>query len=158
MRDATLALIIKGNQILLGMKKRAFGKDKYNGFGGKVLENESIEQAAIRETFEESKIKIRIEDMVKVAEIEFYFPESKSDWNQIVHIYSVSNYEGIPEESEEMTVQWFEIDKVPYSQMWETDSHWLPLILSGKKIKAVFHFAEDCSTTKSFDYQEVDKF
>jgi len=31
------------------MKKRGFGQGKWNGFGGKVEPNESIEQAAIRE-------------------------------------------------------------------------------------------------------------
>jgi len=28
--------------MLLGLKKRGFGKDKWNGFGGKVEANESI--------------------------------------------------------------------------------------------------------------------
>ena len=36
------------NQILLGMKKRGFGSGKWNGFGGKVEPNETIEEAAKR--------------------------------------------------------------------------------------------------------------
>jgi 8-oxo-dGTP pyrophosphatase MutT (NUDIX family) len=36
------------------MKKRGFGNGKYNGFGGKVENGETIQQAAIRETIEES--------------------------------------------------------------------------------------------------------
>ena len=35
---------------MLGLKKRGFGVGKYNGFGGKVGLNESIIDAAIRET------------------------------------------------------------------------------------------------------------
>ena len=35
-------------KVLLGYKKRGFGKDKYNGFGGKVEKNESILECAIR--------------------------------------------------------------------------------------------------------------
>ncbi len=160
MRDATLVLIIKNGQILLGMKKRGFGKDKYNGFGGKPQEGDlSIEYTATRELEEESKLKVKPNDLIKVGEIEFYFPESKAkDWNQKVHIYSASEYEGIPEETEEMTIQWFDLKKVPYSQMWETDSHWLPLVLNGKKIKAKIYFDEDCNTTKSFEYLEVADF
>lgn len=39
------------------MKKRGFGKGKFNGFGGKVEKNgETIYQAAIRETQEEGNI------------------------------------------------------------------------------------------------------
>jgi 8-oxo-dGTP pyrophosphatase MutT (NUDIX family) len=38
-------------EILLGMKKRGFGAGKWNGFGGKLEENESNEAAAKRSTF-----------------------------------------------------------------------------------------------------------
>lgn len=41
---------------MLGLKKRGFGVGKYNGFGGKVCVNESIIDAAIRETQEEANI------------------------------------------------------------------------------------------------------
>jgi 8-oxo-dGTP diphosphatase / 2-hydroxy-dATP diphosphatase len=34
--------------VLLGMKKRGFGAGKYNGFGGKIEENESNLDGAIR--------------------------------------------------------------------------------------------------------------
>lgn len=52
----TLLFIHQNNQLLLGFKKRGFGKNKYNGFGGKVEQNESILSAAIRETQEECLI------------------------------------------------------------------------------------------------------
>lgn len=35
-------------QVLLGYKKRGFGNGRWNGFGGKVESNESIETAAVR--------------------------------------------------------------------------------------------------------------
>lgn len=44
----TLVLIRKPNEVLLGYKKRGFGSNKWNGFGGKVEDNESICEAAIR--------------------------------------------------------------------------------------------------------------
>lgn len=52
----TLYIIEKNNQILLGLKKRGFGMGKWNGFGGKVMESESITQGAIRELKEECNI------------------------------------------------------------------------------------------------------
>ena len=56
MRDCTLCFVRKDDKILLGMKKRGFGKGKYNGFGGKKEDNETIHDAAIRELREESGI------------------------------------------------------------------------------------------------------
>ncbi|KAG4305413.1 hypothetical protein PORY_000969 [Pneumocystis oryctolagi] len=39
----------KNTHVLLGLKKRGFGVGKWNGFGGKVEENESINACAARE-------------------------------------------------------------------------------------------------------------
>jgi hypothetical protein len=36
-KTSTNLLFIKADKILLGYKKRGFGKGKYNGFGGKPL-------------------------------------------------------------------------------------------------------------------------
>lgn len=44
----TLAFLRRESEILLGYKKRGFGKGKWNGFGGKVDPGETIEHAAIR--------------------------------------------------------------------------------------------------------------
>lgn len=44
----SLIFIRKASEILLGLKKRGFGKNKWNGFGGKVEKGESIFQGAIR--------------------------------------------------------------------------------------------------------------
>ena len=45
----TLLFVQKEGKVLLGMKKRGFGKDRWNGFGGKVhIEEETIEEGAIR--------------------------------------------------------------------------------------------------------------
>ena len=44
----TLLFVLRPGQVLLGMKKRGFGKGRWNGFGGKVHQGESIEKAAIR--------------------------------------------------------------------------------------------------------------
>jgi len=41
----TLCIIHQHPKVLLGMKKRGFGVGRWNGFGGKVNEGETIEQA-----------------------------------------------------------------------------------------------------------------
>jgi len=44
----TLTIILKNDMILLGMKNRGMGIGKWNGFGGKVENNETIDDAARR--------------------------------------------------------------------------------------------------------------
>jgi 8-oxo-dGTP pyrophosphatase MutT (NUDIX family) len=44
------------HQVLLGMKKRGFGVGKINGYGGKVEDKETNDQACIRELNEESTL------------------------------------------------------------------------------------------------------
>lgn len=44
----TLTFVTEAHRVLLGMKKRGFGAGRWNGFGGKVDPDESIEAAAKR--------------------------------------------------------------------------------------------------------------
>ncbi|XP_070218912.1 oxidized purine nucleoside triphosphate hydrolase isoform X1 [Bos mutus] len=44
----TLVLVLQPQRVLLGMKKRGFGAGRWNGFGGKVHEGETIEDGAKR--------------------------------------------------------------------------------------------------------------
>jgi len=144
MRDATLCLLQRFNpdqEVLLAMKKRGFGVGKWNGVGGKVQENETIEEAAVREAEEE--IGVKITEFEKVAEFTFLFP-TKLEWpGQVVHVYLVSKWEGEPAESEEMAPKWFKLEEFPYSQMWADDEIWMPHVFAGKKVKGKFEFDGD---------------
>lgn len=44
----TLLFVLIPGKVLLGLKKRGFGKGRWNGFGGKVQQGETIEEGAIR--------------------------------------------------------------------------------------------------------------
>lgn len=67
----TLCLIHEHPRLLLGMKKRGFGAGRWNGFGGKVQEGESIEEAARREMKEEADIEVDMLDKRGLIEFEF---------------------------------------------------------------------------------------
>ncbi len=159
MRDVTIIFPINEDYIFLGNKKRGFGKGKINGFGGKYTpQDKTIEEAALRELFEEIGIKSKLEHLQKVGVIEFSFPPEKAkEWNQRAHVYFLNQWEGEPSESEEMTVEKYKINEIPYEKMWDTDQHWMPKLIEGKKIKAKFEFEADFNTTKSFDITEVDE-
>ena len=53
LREATIVLLLRNDEVLLAMKKRGFGEGKWNGVGGKPNAGESIEEVAVRETKEE---------------------------------------------------------------------------------------------------------
>ena len=151
--QATLCLVLKEDQILLGLKKEGPGSGKYNGYGGKVEPGETIEQAALRELKEESELESTPEDLNKVGEIDFYFPH-KPEWNQTVHTFIVKSFKGEPKETKEMGVGWFNLNEVPYGKMWDGDKHWMPLILSGKKVKATIVF-KDVDGENIVDQKEI---
>lgn len=140
LRQATICLLVRNNEVLLAMKKRGFGEGKWNGVGGKPNKGEPIEKAAIRETREE--IGVTPKDIQQVATLNFYSPHNPG-WNQQVLVYKVSEWEGEPVETEEMSPKWFPKDQIPYESMWEDGIHWLPLVLDGKMIEADFLFGSD---------------
>lgn len=134
----TLCMVYKHPQILLGMKKRGFGAGRWNGFGGKVQEKESIEDATKRELQEEAGITARSLEKVGIIDFEFM---SNHEILQ-VHIFKTDDFIGEFAESEEMRPQWWHIDEIPFDEMWPDDVHWMPLFLSGKKFKGKFLFGE----------------
>jgi len=141
-RQVTLCLLVKDNQVLLGMKKTGFGNGRYNGFGGKQKDGETIPQAAVRELREECGVFTEEQHLHKVGELDFQFPK-KPEWNQIMHIYFVKQWTGEPRETPEMTAEWFAREDVPYDKMWEADAHWLPLVLAGHYVKGSYVYSEE---------------
>jgi 8-oxo-dGTP diphosphatase len=147
-KKATILFLIKDGQILLALKKRGFGKDYWNGAGGKVEEKETPKAAAIRETQEE--INVIPKNLKKVAMLDFFIPEidKQRAWIQRAFVYISQSWDGKPKETEEMKPKWFKFSEIPYTNMWSDDSYWLPKILEGKKIKAKFWFNKDLQVIK----------
>lgn len=159
MKQVTLCYLFRDapkKQLLLAMKKRGFGAGKLNGVGGKCLEGESPEQAAVRELEEEICVKTLQSDLEKIGEIDYFYPHApKSDWNQTAHIFALKKWVGEPKESEEMQPLWVDTDNIPFDRMWKDDPFWFNLLLSGRKFKARFVFAEDNGTVKEHEVHEL---
>jgi mutator protein MutT len=152
MKTCTLLFLVKNDEILLAMKKRGFGAGRWNGVGGKVEQDETIEQALVRECQEE--IGVTPQKFTKIAIHDFAFPDGLTDMQ--VHAYFCEKWHGTPKETEEMAPKWFKKSKIPYEQMWQDDIVWLPLVLNGKKLKTRFVFDKD-DNMKSAELTIVNK-
>jgi 8-oxo-dGTP diphosphatase/2-hydroxy-dATP diphosphatase len=155
-KQLTLCIVTKDNKVLLGMKKRGFGAGHWNGFGGKLMDEESIIDAAMREIKEESGIVPT--EINKVGILDFEFENDPKILE--VHIFLATKFDGEPVETEEMRPKWFEKTQIPYDQMWSDDILWLPLLLAGKKFMGKFLFdhpssSESASKILSHELKEV---
>jgi mutator protein MutT len=140
MKEATLLFLARDDQILLAMKKRGFGANRWNGVGGKIEPGETIEEATIRECEEE--IGVTPANLQKMAMLSFKNEVVKGQ-DMKVHVFISYDWEGEPAESEEMAPEWFFADMLPFDKMWADDEYWLPAILSGQPIIGSFTFDAD---------------
>lgn len=150
----TWMLLRRGDEVLLGLKKRGFGKGRMNGVGGKVEPDESIEAAAIRETQEEIGVKVtKMEKVVEIAFDNLYYKGTPE--RNVMYGFIATEWEGEPIETDEIKPEWVKISDLDYDKMWVDDRHWLPQVLAGKKIQAWFHFNED-DTFDDYWVDEID--
>src|SRR3989344_1167498 len=141
----TLLIIHQDNKVLLGMKKRGFGMGKWNGFGGKVDNGESIEDAAKRELLEEAGISAN--EMKKIGVLDFSWKDKPSDVLE-VNIFKATDFSGQPQETEEMKPAWFLEKDIPFENMWPDDKYWFSLFLENKKFKGEFLFDQQNAIIK----------
>ena len=132
----TLCFIHQPPRLLLGFKKRGFGKGRWNGFGGKVQPGESLKAATRREVKEEAGLLVG--PLEKYGLITFRFKNEPDIFEG--HIFRATTFRGEPAESEEMKPRWFSLEKIPYSKMWPGDKLWLPLLLSGRRFTGTILF------------------
>jgi 8-oxo-dGTP diphosphatase/2-hydroxy-dATP diphosphatase len=131
----TLCIVHQHPLVLLAKKKLKLGAGNYNGYGGRVEDGETIEEAAKRETFEESGIQVGAIEKLGVNEFVF---QGQPDTLE-VHIFKAEDFAGDPKETPEMgPPQWFAVSEIPYEEMWIDDKYWLPLFIEGKKFKGKF--------------------
>lgn len=130
-----LCMIFREDKILLGLKKRKFGAGLWNGYGGKVILPESIEEALLREVKEEAEIEVK--DLEKIGYLEFYFKTGEA---LDCHIYKTDKFTGEPTETEEMVPRWYSIGEIPFDKMWPEDKFWFPYMFAGKKFTGKFIF------------------
>ncbi|XP_013408505.1 7,8-dihydro-8-oxoguanine triphosphatase [Lingula anatina] len=148
----TLVLIRQCNRVLLGYKKKGFGVGRWNGFGGKVEQGETIQQAAARELHEECGVEAHSLEEIGLLKFEFV---GDPQWLE-VHVFTADTFKGEPTESEEMRPQWYNIHSIPFNDMWPDDKYWFPIFLKGAKFSGYFKFEGHNNILKT-ELKEVEK-
>ncbi len=159
---AVVGYLRDGNRVCLGIRKKVasgLGENLLAGIGGKVgdsfeIRNETPDHAMDREACEE--IRVKVLEKQEMGRVRFMFSHKPPDsaWNQDVTIYSITKWEGIPSETESIQPLWLEISELPWERMWKDNEHWLPKVLSGQRVEAVFLFNCD-NEIEEYRFEEV---
>lgn len=132
---ATLMFIRQNEQFLLIHKKRGFGAGYYNAPGGRLEPNETMLECAVRETQEE--LCITPLDPLHAGTLMFHFIDGHSIHGEV---YTATEFEGTPSETDEAVPHWFAIDQLPFENMWADDPIWFPRLIAGEKFTGRFTF------------------
>ncbi|WP_347110668.1 NUDIX domain-containing protein [Paenarthrobacter sp. S56] len=131
-----------GEQVLLGTKKTGFGRGKVVGVGGHVEAGETAVEAACREVMEEIHVEVRAADLIPAGTVDFIFP-ARPEWNMATTVYLTRTWHGVPSESEEIAPRWYPVARLPVESMWADAEHWLPAMISGRRIAVRVDLAPD---------------
>ena len=129
MKQTVLIYIEKDNKFLMlyrNKKDNDINKNKYIGIGGKVEENETLDQALIREVKEETGLNLL--SYSKSGIVYFIYNGDKEE----MHVYTSSEFEGKVTECNEGELYWVEKEKVLSLKLWEGDKYFLKKILNNE--------------------------
>lgn len=106
-RKAAKCYLVQDNKVVVTQYKKG---NKKQGFydipGGKMEENETLEQAAIREMKEETGILVR--NLKQKGKMTIEYPDRIFSFI----VFLAKEYEGEPQEFVENTAEWMEIDSL----------------------------------------------
>jgi 8-oxo-dGTP diphosphatase len=137
-----VCFILKNNEVLLLKKSKGlFGQGKWNAPGGKILPNEEPKTCAVREVFEETGLVV--ENIEQVGFLHFYKNDQRENPDWIVHAFLAHQFIGLPVDGREGLLKWFEIDALPFDEMWEDDRYWCRIALEGTRLEGWFYFSGD---------------
>ncbi|ORX35853.1 hypothetical protein BD324DRAFT_651769 [Kockovaella imperatae] len=114
-REFSLIFVVDkvNRRVLLGKKRRGVGVGLYNGFGGKPEAGETILECAKRELREESCLVPSDAAFSRVGHFVFGRPKHGNREIFRIVIFGCTSWTGEPEETDEMTAEWFDIPSEP---------------------------------------------
>jgi 8-oxo-dGTP diphosphatase len=137
MIETTLCYIEQNTQYLMlhrTKKKKDPNSGKWVGVGGKIEKGESVEECLLREVREETGL-----ELIKYqyrAKIYFY---SDIYYNEIMHLYTASEFTGDLIECEEGELVWIDKFKVLELNLWQGDKIFIQRLLEDDNKPFILH-------------------
>ena len=130
----TQCFIRRGSLILMlyrNKKPNDPNEGKWIGIGGKVEAGETPEEANIREVYEETGIRIALEECLFHGIVRFHNTEYE---DEEISLYSAAVPDGTEFlQCEEGELHWVEADKLPALNMWDGDRLFVGPVLEGRR-------------------------
>ncbi|MGL5274028.1 8-oxo-dGTP diphosphatase [Myroides marinus] len=133
---ATLCVLRNGNNFMLLKRLKEPNKDTYTPVGGKIEPYETPEEGVLRETFEETGIRV---DKVKFCGILTETSPTKYNWLSYVYVADID--EVTPPECNEGTLEWIAYEDLLNVPTPKTDWYIYQYILEQQPF--VFHALYD---------------
>lgn len=129
-----LIYLKKENQILMLLRNKKqddYNANKWIGVGGKILENESVYQALLREVKEETNLSLL--DAKYLGLVKFI----DNDYVEEMSLFTSSSFTGELKECDEGTLSYVDIRKIDTLELWEGDKIFLPFVLNEKEFNKI---------------------
>ena len=126
MKNVTLCYIERGDEYLMlhrVKKKNDVNQDKWIGVGGKFEDKESPEDCILRETMEETGM--RLTDYRYRGLVTFVNTIYETEY---MHLFTATGWEGEIGECSEGNLEWVRKSEVPNLPIWEGDKIFLKLL------------------------------
>ncbi len=129
MKNTSLCYIEQNGKYLMlhrVKKENDLNKDKWIGIGGKFEENESPEECILRETLEETGL--RLTRFKYRAIVTFVSDRWEGEY---MHLFTADGFEGSLKDCDEGVLEWVEKEALYRLPIWEGDKIFLRLIEAG---------------------------
>ena len=131
MDKTVLCYIEKDNSYLMlfrNKKKEDINKGKWIGIGGHLEQNETKEEALLREVKEETGLTLN--SFIYRGEILFV----NNDFKEVMYLYTSSDYSGEIIECDEGELKWISFKDIPSLNLWEGDRIFFPKLINSESI------------------------
>ncbi len=128
MRTTTQIYLIDHDRWLMmyrNRKKNDINAGKWIGIGGKQEKDETVAECALRETFEETGLRIDKLDFRGIVYFAYEDHESET-----IYVYSSEQFHGTMHETGEGTLAWIKQDEILDLDLWEGDRVFLQSMMN----------------------------
>ncbi|MBQ1457165.1 NUDIX hydrolase [Butyrivibrio fibrisolvens] len=132
---STLCYLEKDNKYLMllrNKKEKDVNEGKWIGVGGKCEKGESPEECVIRETFEETGIKL---ESLKMRGVMTFASEGWED--EYIFVYTSDKFSGHITECNEGELAWIDKDKIMDLNLWDGDRIFLDIMINSDKLFSI---------------------